>query len=200
MKRTTNMLEIKIKDKSVKKPVKKTKHRIFKGIFNWIILVLVAIVTGYAFVMFGFQTINVVGPSMNDTLKDGQVVVVNKLSYKFGSVERYDIVAFSLVENDDYYDIKRVIGMPGETVSIADGVLYIDGQPLGTSVVSGSILTEGIAKKGVTLGDNEYFLLGDNVNNSEDSRYTNIGNVSSAEILGKVIYTWSPKESRGKIK
>ncbi|MDE5873101.1 MAG: signal peptidase I, partial [Lachnospiraceae bacterium] len=173
---------------------------IFSVAFNWLLLIFVAIIAGYSLVTFCVQTVTVIGPSMNGTLTDGQVVFVNKLYYKFHDVERYDIIAFSLVESDDYYDIKRVIGLPGETVSIKEGMVYINNQPLGTSVIEEKILTAGIAKNEIKLGANEYFLLGDNVNNSEDSRYTNIGNVSSAEILGKVSYIWSPKESRGKLK
>ena len=196
------MLEIKTKGK---KPAKKTKNKtgfkhIFSGAFNWLLLIFVAVIAGYSLVTFCVQTVTVIGPSMNGTLTDGQVVFVNKLYYKFHDVERYDIIAFSLVESDDYYDIKRVIGLPGETVSIKEGMVYINNQPLGTSVIEEKILTAGIAKNEIKLGANEYFLLGDNVNNSEDSRYTNIGNVSSAEILGKVSYIWSPKESRGKLK
>lgn len=196
------MLEIKTKGK---KPAKKNKNRtgikrIFSGAFNWLLLIFVAIIAGYSLVTFCVQTVTVIGPSMNGTLTDGQVVFVNKLYYKFHDVERYDIIAFSLVESDDYYDIKRVIGLPGETVSIKEGMVYINNQPLGTSIIEEKILTAGIAKNEIKLGANEYFLLGDNVNNSEDSRYTNIGNVSSAEILGKVSYIWSPKESRGKLK
>ena len=196
------MLEIKTKGK---KPAKKNKNRtgikrIFSGAFNWLLLIFVAVIAGYSLVTFCVQTVTVIGPSMNGTLTDGQVVFVNKLYYKFHDVERYDIIAFSLVESDDYYDIKRVIGLPGETVSIKEGMVYINNQPLGTSVIEEKILTAGIAKNEIKLGANEYFLLGDNVNNSEDSRYTNIGNVSNAEILGKVSYIWSPKESRGKLK
>lgn len=196
------MLEIKTKGK---KPSKKSKKKtgfklFFSGAFNWILLVFIAVIVGYSIVTFAAQTVTVIGPSMNNTLADGEVVVVNKLAYKFGEIERYDIVAFSLVEENNYYDIKRVIGLPGETVSIKDGKVYINNQPLGTNVIDEKILTAGLAKNEIKLGEGEYFLLGDNVNNSEDSRYTNVGNVSSAEILGKVSYVWSPKESRGKIK
>ncbi|MCM1287072.1 MAG: signal peptidase I [Clostridium sp.] len=196
------MLEIKVKGKKTAKKSKKKmgfKH-IFTGAFNWFLLIFVAVIAGYSLVTFCVQTVTVIGPSMNGTLTDGQVVFVNKLYYKFHDVERYDIIAFSLVEGDDYYDIKRVIGLPGETISIKEGMVYINDQPLGMSVIEEKILTAGIAKNEIKLGANEYFLLGDNVNNSEDSRYTNIGNISSAEILGKVSYIWSPQESRGKLK
>lgn len=199
MRRTSNMLEIKIKDKSVK-PKPKKKSKLSKGLFNWLVLVLVAVILGYAVVSFAFQTVTVIGPSMNSTLKDGELVIVNKLTYKFEDIDRYDIVAYSLVEKDGYFDIKRVIGLPGEKISIKDGVININGQPLDNSVINEKILVSGIAKKEISLGEDEYFLIGDNVNNSEDSRYTNIGSVSKVEILGKVCFVLTPKESRGKVR
>lgn len=167
-----------------------------RGFLNWILLIFVAVILGYAVVTFFFQTVTVVGPSMNDTLVDGQVVIVNKVS----KIERYDIVAFSQVEDDGYYDIKRVIGLPEETVLIQDGVIYINGEELTDTPFDDKILTAGIAGEEIVLSDDEYFVLGDNVNNSEDSRYTNVGNITSKEILGEVVYIFSPKEYRGKIK
>lgn len=177
-----------------------SSRKILRGILNWFILVLIAAITGYAFVTFCYQTVTVTGPSMSDTLSDGQVVIVNKFVYDFHEVERYDIIAFSQVESGDYYEIKRVIGLPEETVKISDGYVYIDGTRLNKLPFDEPILMSGAASAEIVLGKNEYFVLGDNVNNSEDSRYTNVGNISGNEILGKVVYIHSPKEDRGKVK
>lgn len=176
------------------------RKKIVREMFNWFLLILVAAITGYAVVTFFFQTVTVVGPSMDDTLKDGEVVIVNKITYKVNDIERYDIIAYSEVEKKSYYDIKRVIGLPEEKVQIIDGYIYINDTKLEDLPFDDYILSSGNAKEGIVLGDNEYFVIGDNVNNSEDSRYTNVGNISKSEILGKVVYIYSPKESRGKIK
>ena len=162
-------------------------------------VVLIAMIAGYAFVTFFFQTVNVVGPSMRPTLSDGQVVVVNKLKYKFHDIERYDVVVYKKVESDSYYDVKRVVALPGETVQIENGKIYINGNMLSDCPIEASIMNAGIAAVGITLGNNEYFLLGDNVNNSEDSRYTNIGIISKTEITGKVTSIIRPKEEKGKV-
>ena len=173
---------------------------VFREFFNWILLIFIAGILGYAVVTFMRQTVTVVGPSMNNTLEDGQVVIVDKLTYKFKDVERYDIIAFSQVENDDYYDIKRVIGLPEETILIKDGYIYINGEKLEDIPFDDKILTAGIAGEEIVLSEDEYFVMGDNVNNSEDSRYTNVGNISKTEILGKVYYILKPKDDRGRIK
>ena len=183
-----------------KKKKKINKKSIFKGVFNWFLLIFIAAIAGYSLITFLFQTVHVIGPSMNNTLQDGQVVIVNKIAYTLGDVERYDIIAFSQVENENYYEIKRVIGLPGETVQIKDGFIYIDGVRLENTPYDERILTAGIVADGIKLSKDEYFVLGDNVNNSEDSRYKNVGNISKSEILGKVVYILNPKEDRGKVK
>ncbi len=180
--------------------LKFNRRKITRQILNWFVLVLVAAIFGYAVITFAVQTVQVVGPSMGDTLKEGQTVIVNKLIYTFDDVERYDIIAYSQVESDDYYDIKRVVGLPGETIVINNGKLYVDGIALEEEYFDKNILSAGVASKEIILGKDEYFVLGDNVNNSEDSRYTNVGNISSSEILGKVVYIIGPKEDRGKVK
>lgn len=175
------------------------RKKIKKIVFGWLVLVLMAAVLGYALIAFAFQTVTVFGPSMNNTLEDGQVVIVNKLAYKFGTVDRFDIIAYS-GNDDEYYDIKRVVGLPGETVKIDNGYLYIDGIILDEDIYDESILNSGIAAKEITLGKNEYFVLGDNINNSEDSRFNNVGNINKSDILGKVVYILKPKGERGKVK
>ena len=174
--------------------------RFSRTVFGWFIVILVAMIAGYAFVTFFFQTVNIVGPSMSPTLKDGQVVVVNKIKYKLKDIERYDIVVYKKVESESYYDVKRVVALPGETVRIENGKVYIDGNMLSDCPIETSIMNAGIAANDIVLDDNEYFVLGDNVNNSEDSRYTNIGIISKTEITGKVTSIIRPKEDKGKVK
>ena len=144
-----------------------------KSALGWFISILTAAILGYGFVAFGFQTVYMVGPSMEPTLTDGESYLVNKAVYLVTSPERYDVVAYRIVENQDkYYSIKRVV--------------YINGNPLADYPVDCEIKTAGIAESAITLGENEYFLLGDNPDNSQDSRFQAAGNVQKSEMLGRV--------------
>lgn len=174
--------------------------KFFRVILNWIILIFIAAIVGYAFVTFCFQTVEVVGPSMSPTLLDGQTVLVDKLDYRFHDIKRFDIVVYSKVDSDSYYDIKRVIALPGETIHINNGKIYINGDELKDCPITANIINPGIAAEGITLGKNEYFVIGDNVNNSEDSRYINIGKISKTEIKGKVVRILKPKADKKKVK
>lgn len=168
-----------IKERSFKK--------IAKNILSWFITVFAAAVVAYGFVAFMFQSVYMVGSSMSPTIKDGEKCTVNKIVYTLGEPDRFDIVAYRTIENpDSYYDIKRVIGLPGETVLIANGTVYINGNQVPDMPIEDYVFTAGLAEKTITLGDDEYFLLGDNVNNSQDSRYLNVGNVMESEILGRI--------------
>ncbi len=178
-------------------PKKKHKRRsLFGRIMNWLLLIFAAGVFGYAIVTFGVQTVQVVGPSMNTTLADGETVLVNKLYGTVLQPKRYDIIAFKQIDFGSYYEIKRVIGLPGETVQIKDGVVYIDGSVLEDSPIEDKIRVAGLAEREIKLAKNEYFVLGDNVNNSEDSRYSNVGNVARSEIVGKVFYKVKPEKGK----
>ena len=174
--------------------------RFFRSFWRWILLVFVAVIVGYAIVTFGFQTVTVVGPSMNPTLADSQVVLVNKIVYKVSDVKRYDGIAYSRVDGDGYYDIKRVVGLPGETIRISNGDIYINGERRSDVPFTMTIQISGVAEDEITLGDSEYFVMGDNVNNSEDSRYTNVGNIAKTEIKGKVVSILLPRSDKGKVK
>ena len=175
-------------------PKKKHKRRsLLAKIMNWFLLIFAAGVFGYAIVTFGVQTVQVVGPSMNTTLADGETVLVNKLYGTVIQPKRYDVIAFKQIDFGSYFEIKRVIGLPGETVQIKDGVVYIDGSKLEDSPIEDKIRVAGLAEREIKLAKNEFFVLGDNVNNSEDSRYSNVGNVARSEIVGKVVYKFKKK-------
>jgi signal peptidase I len=186
-------------------PVKTKKQKnvfkkVMKEIRGYLLIIFVAVIAGYAAETFFFQTVTVVGPSMERTLSDGEVVLLNKINYKIGEISRFDIVAYKSVDSDDYYDIKRVYGLPGETVRIYDGHIYINGELLEETPVSEYILSGGIVANEITLGDDEYFVLGDNINNSEDSRFSNVGNVTSSEIKGRVVYLLKTDKSDRKVR
>lgn len=177
------------------------KREFLRSLGRYAVSILIVVILGYSLVTFGGQTLKIVGQSMEPTLNNGDTVLVNKAGYVFGKPKRYDMIAFQQREGDNhYYNVKRVIGLPGETVTIQDGYVFIDGSVLSDVPFDEKIATEGLALDSVTLSDGEYFVLGDNVNNSEDSRFANMGNILENEILGKVFYRWSPKETRGKLR
>ena len=176
-------------------------YRPYEPVMKFIVDIVLIICAAYLFVMAFFTNVNVVGHSMNDTLNDGDVALINKVAYDFGKPDRYDVIAFEpKVANVSEYYIKRIIGLPGETVQIKDGRVYIDGSLLKNDVIDMQIYNAGIASEPVKLGANEYFVLGDNRNNSEDSRYGDIGNINKKYIVGKVWFVISPKDKFGFLK
>lgn len=173
----------------------------FTSVGQWAISIFVVVIVGYSIVTFGIQSVTMVGQSMEPVLTNQDVVLLNKRAYTFQEPERYDIVAFKLKEDTDaYFNIKRIVGLPGETIQIKNGKIFVDGNVLTDLPFEDLIMTEGVALDGVTLGENEYFVIGDNCNNSEDSRYVNIGNISKKEISGKVIFRIAPRDAIGFIK
>lgn len=197
-KNTNNMYDEEAVAVSRKKKI--SIKNVFGEFRSWLLLIFIAIITGYAFVTFFFQTVTVIGPSMSDTLQDGEIVIINKFEYRIHDVKRYDVVAYKMVDSEGYFDIKRVYGMPGETVTIEGGKIYINGEELTDRPVSENILTPGIAQNEIVLGKDEYFVLGDNINNSEDSRFSNVGNITDSEIKGKVCYVIGSGGNRRKVK
>ncbi len=180
-----------------KKRIRREKRRIrkqqfkisnvFRAIGGWIIAIVAAAILGYGYVVFCYQDVYMVGDSMSPTIVDEEKVTMNKLAYYLGSPERFDIVVYKDIDDSEsYYYIKRVIGLPGETVQIIDGAVYINGEKLLGMASSDYIFTAGLAEDVITLGDDEYFLMGDNVNNSEDSRFLTVGNISDSVIVGRV--------------
>ena len=180
--------------KETKKPKKKKKK--LKKLEFYIILVASAIVFGFAFISFMYQTVTVVGPSMEETLKDGDKVIISKLKKYFG-IDRNDIVAIKKPDSD-YYSIKRVVGKPGDTVQIIGGKLYVNDE-LYEKFADKIIINPGAAGSKITLEKNQYFVLGDNVNSSDDSRFTDLSIVQKTDIKGIVIYRLSPSDKKGRI-
>ena len=140
------------------------------------------------------------GSSMSPTLEDGDNLIVDKLSYRFSDPQRFDIVVFRYLYKEDSFYIKRVIGLPGETVQIVDGEIYIDGELLAEEYGNEQMENPGRAIQPVTLGAGEYFVLGDNRNLSSDSRDPLVANVSEEQIVGKAFVCIYPFEHFGFLK
>lgn len=157
-----------------------------KEIFSWIFYILFVVVLTYLIITFVGQRTMVDGRSMNPTLNDGDNLIVEKLSYRFGDPQRFDIIVFPPQGAPNEHYIKRIIGLPGETVQIDEaGTIYIDGEVLEEDYGLETIKSAGRASEPITLGDDEYFVLGDNRNNSTDSRSEKVGNVKRSSITGR---------------
>lgn len=165
-------------------------------------LVYVGIVLAITFLIITFvgQRTHVSGESMENTLDDGDQLIVDKLTYRFHDPERFDIIVFPFRYKDNTYYIKRIIGLPGETVQIADGEIYINGEVLEESYGREVMQDAGLAAEPITLGDDEYFVLGDNRNYSSDSRDPSVALIHRKEIIGRAWLRIWPLESFGILK
>ena len=163
-----------------------TKESLGKEVISVIINVLICFAIVFLITHFVGQRTVVSGSSMEDTLSDGDNLIVDKISYRFHNPERYDVVVFPYQYEEDTYYIKRIIGLPGEVVNIdSDGTIYINGEPLDETYGTETILNSGLASSDIVLGEDEYFVLGDNRNNSTDSRFEQVGNIHGSDIVGK---------------
>ncbi|MDE6635888.1 MAG: signal peptidase I [Lachnospiraceae bacterium] len=164
-------------------------------VYGVIILVFVFLVPRYV-----FQLTIVDGESMTDTLQDNDRLFVEKVSYRFGDPDRFDIIVFypfGRDDPDDYY-VKRIIGLPGETVQIIDSVIYINNEPLSENYRKEPYMAyNGIANEPLLLGEDEYFVLGDNRNGSTDSRDPDTGPVKRENIDGRVVLRVYPFDEFG---
>ncbi len=162
------------------------KLRLFIKIAVWVLSVAAVIAAAYFTVKFSVERTNMVGDSMEPTLSHDDTVVINKLSYLRSGPERFDVIVYRASESEhDFYSIKRVIGLPGETVQIMGGCVYINGEKLDEPMNVDPTLIAGLASGKLVLDDDEYFVLGDNRNSSEDSRFANFGNVTGDKIVGR---------------
>lgn len=150
-------------------------------------LLYVVVVVGITFLIIHYvgQRTYVSGSSMENTLSDGDDLIVDKITYRFSDPKRYDIIVFPYQYEENTYFIKRIIGLPGETVQIVDGIIYIDGEALQESYGREVMKNSGLAADPVTLGEDEYFVLGDNRNDSTDSRDPSVGKIPRDRIIGR---------------
>ena len=165
------------------------RNLMIRRIGLWVGEIAAAILLAFLVIQFCFQTVTVHGDSMQPAYYDGDTVLVNKLDYRFGSPKRLDAVILELENGSTtHYSVKRVIGLPGETVKIENGKIYINNKEL-KGFSEEEILSAGLAAYDVALEDDEYFVMGVNCNNSEDSRVSNIGNIKRSQFVGKITGT-----------
>ena len=169
-----------------------------KSVLLWIVEIIAVLVLGvYLAVGFGKTTVMQEG-SMDPTLNAGDTLLINRTAYRFSSPKRGDIIVFKLSDDQKASThIKRIVGLPGETIQIKEGQILIDGEIYQEKQVFPMIQNAGMADRKITLKKDEYFVLGDNRNNSEDSRFVDMGNIKEKNIIGKLWFVISPKDRFG---
>ena len=172
---------------------------IVKESLGWIVYIAIIIGLTWLIITFVGQRTRVSGHSMEATLHDGDNLIVDKLSYHFREPKRFEIIVFPYRHKENTYYIKRIIGLPGETVQVKDGYVYINGEKLDENYGLEVMEDAGIAAEPIELGEDEYFVLGDNRNHSSDSRDPSVGILHRDELIGRAWVRIWPLDSIGVI-
>ena len=166
--------------------------RYIKAVAVWTSKVAAVCLLAFVFVWFLGQQVSTVGDSMKPALQNGDVVLVNRVVYNATTPKRGDVIVFKPKGNDNiHYYMKRVIGLPGDTIEIKDNNIYIDGEILEEKYETTEIEDMGYLTEEMVLDEDEYFVLGDDRGNSEDSRHAEVGNVKRMYIYGKAWFVIS---------
>lgn len=183
-------------EKPAEKDTDMLKETISFAIYIGIVFLLTFLVIHYV-----GQRTQVSGSSMESTLSDGDNLIVDKITYRFHDPERFDIIVFPYKYEKNTFYIKRIIGLPGETVQIdEEGDIYIDGEVLEESYGREVMLNPGEAEDPIKLEEDEYFVLGDNRNASSDSRDPSVGKILGENIVGRAWLRIYPFSKAGFIK
>lgn len=158
---------------------------LWREILGWILYIAIILGVTYLIITYVGQRTRVSGDSMESTLHSGDNLIVDKISYRFRDPERYEIIVFPYRYQENTFYIKRIMGLPGETVQIKDGYLYINGERSEEDYGLERMNSAGIAAEEIVLGDDEYFVLGDNRNGSSDSRDPSVGVLHRDELIGR---------------
>jgi signal peptidase I len=165
------------------------KERILKiciSVGIWVVSVVAVIALAWLLIRVSIEKTTVVDASMEPTLAEGDKIIIDTLTYRLRAPKRNEIIVFRQGDSEhSFYNIKRVIGLPGEKIRISQGVVYINGTVMEEFANVDPMILPGLANYEIELGEDEYFVLGDSRNNSEDSRYATIGNVRRSEIVGR---------------
>ena len=167
------------------------KASVGKELFQWVLVILGAVILAFLIDTFVIVNAQIPSGSMENTIMTGDRVFGNRLAYKFSDPKRFDIIIFKYPDDESQLFIKRIIGLPGETVEIHDGNIYINGSDSPLEDVDIKEPMEGSFGP-YTVPEGCYFVMGDNRNNSRDSRYWENTFVSEDEILGKAVFRYWP--------
>lgn len=168
---------------------------LIKEIFSWIFWIFVSAFLAIVLVYCMGMKTSVIGGSMEPCLYNGQEIFLNRLIYRVSSPKVGDVVVFKPNGNEKaHYYVKRVVAVPGDVVQIKNGLVYVNGD-IQDDYFNDKIAEPGLAENEIKLGEDEYFVIGDNCNNSEDSRSANIGNIAKAHIIGKAWFKMAAQDS-----
>ena len=169
------------------------RKRILFGILGWIIQIVIMVGLAFGVIEFAVEKTTMTGDSMEATLFNEDKIIISRFSYLFRNPKRFDVIVFKQSGKEhSYYNIKRVIGLPGETIQIIDGSVYINETILEEPISVELMNVSGLAQEPITLEENEYFVLGDHRNFSDDSRFANVGTIVKDDIVGKAWLRISP--------
>ncbi|MCD7865677.1 MAG: signal peptidase I [Clostridiales bacterium] len=193
------MALLRTKGLSFRRRKKKVSQSASKNIALLIVEILIALFLAFVVVYSVGMKVTVSGNSMESTVSDGDRVFVNRLIYSLSEPKAGDVIVFLPNGNEQsHYYVKRVVAVSGDTVQISDGVLYVNGEMYDEEDTE-AIVNAGLAEEEITVGEDEYFVLGDNRNSSEDSRYANIGNIKKDYIVGKAWFYFSSIRDMGRV-
>lgn len=179
-----------LKFKSEKRRVRLNRLR---NVGSWMLKIAIVCAVAFVLVLFFGKRVSNIGDSMNPEIENGDIVLVNTLIYNAKNPSRGDVIVFKPQGDETMHSyMKRVIGLPGETVEIKDGIVYIDGEELEEDYKTSAIKEAGLAAEKVKLKSQEYFVLGDNRLSSMDSRSVEVGNVKKTEIEGRAWFIAAP--------
>ncbi len=180
---------------------KEEERGILRELGGWIVYILIIVGLTYLIITFVGQRTRVSGSSMETTLSDGDNLIVDKLSYHFKEPKRFDIIVFPYKHEKNTYYIKRIIGLPGDTVQVIDGYVYIDGELLESDIYGAEVMMSAdLAAEPIQLGEDEYFVLGDNRNHSSDSRDPSVGVLKREDLIGRAWVRIYPFNKMGVIR
>ena len=162
-------------------------------ILKWMADIIVVILIAVLFIIYYCDKAGVIGSSMSPELSNGETVLVDKLSYTLGEPERFDVIVYN---TDSGTVVKRIIGLPGEKIKIIDSQIYINGKVLEDVYFEGKY-ESGNVNTEIEIGPDEYFVMGDNRNVSEDSRFSYVGNINIKDIIGIAWFVAAPFDKMG---
>ena len=175
-----------------------SQHSVLKGAFEWIVVVAIALVATFLIRSFVVEPFVVPTGSMLNTIQEGDRVIASRLAYVKDDPQRYDIVIFKYPDDEKQYYVKRIVGLPGETVEVVNGVVYVTKTDGKTVQLDDSFVTKETPTGNYgpyTVPADSYFMMGDNRNHSEDSRFWQNKFVKKNKIVGKVEFRYYPKFS-----
>jgi len=171
-----------------------------RGVAEWSLTLLLAVLLFFVLRTFLFRTATVTGVSMEPTISHGDFLIINRLSYQFISPRAGDIVAFPYQGNPSEMYIKRVVGVPGDIIDLRYGVFYVNGEPMDDDFSDMNIIALGnVSFPTEAVPEGHFFVLGDNRNQSKDSRFASVGTIPEEDMLGKVLVRIWPLGSFGRV-